>query len=73
MESESPTANSGFAQWLVYFSLAGNYSTGNLHIFTTKRKIVATARSRGTLADILPKNTKNEIKKHICIFYNSFI
>ncbi len=25
------------------------------------------------LADILPKNTKNEIKKHIYIFYNSFI
>ena len=30
-------------------SLAGNYSAGNLHIFTTERKVVATAQSRGTL------------------------
>ena len=49
---KKPAGNSGFAQWLVYFSLAGNYSTGNLHIFTTKRKVVATARSRGTLCVI---------------------
>jgi hypothetical protein len=43
-----------------YFSLAGNYSTGNLHIFTTKRKIVATARSRGTLPAILNNILLNE-------------
>ena len=60
-----PAYNSGFAQWLVLSYLVGNYSTGNLHIFTTKREIVATAQSRGTLAVILEKKRKfNNLMQH---------
>ena len=66
-----PSHNIGFEQWLVLFFLAGNYSKGYLHIFTTNYKRVATTQSRGTLAHILtqPGKFNNLMQQMIKIIF----